>query len=129
MSTTTHYHISRMSNEHHDWMRALEFYKQELDILTKRLSEVSTQYTRTEVKADVEHYQNQFLIQRNNIDELMHDFKEHDVHIHEDVVKMAQHVSNRTLAEHDNLRDRYFRFEKFIHEMRHDFNRFLSRYL
>jgi hypothetical protein len=81
MATTTHYHISRMSNEHHDWMRALEFYKQELDILTKRLSEVSIQYTRTEVKADVEHYQNQFLIQRNNIDELMHDFKEHDTHI------------------------------------------------
>jgi hypothetical protein len=129
MATQTHYHISRMSNEHHDWMRALDFYKQELGILTKRLSEVSQQYTRTEVKADVEHYQNQFIIQQNNISELQQAFKEHDTHIQHDVANMAQHVSNHTLAEHDNLRDRYFRFEKFIHEMRHDFNRFLSRYM
>ena len=54
MATQTLYHISHVSNEHSDWMRACEFYIQEIQILENRLSEVSQRYTRDDVKADVE---------------------------------------------------------------------------
>lgn len=129
MAMHTLYHVSRMSSEHSDWLRALTFYKEELDLLKGRLAEVSMKYTRTEVKAEVEHFQNQFVIQRNNIDELSHDLHEHEKHISRDVQEMAQHLANHTLAEHDSLRDRYFALEKRINELRYEYNRFLARYM
>ena len=59
-----------MSAEYADWMRAISFYQDEIKILNNRLSEVSQRYTNTDVKVEVEHYQNQFIIQNNNLGEL-----------------------------------------------------------
>lgn len=129
MATQTLYHISHVSNEHSDWMRASAFYLEEIQILEKRLAEVSQRYTRDDVKADVEHYQNQFIIQRANFEDLIKDIKGHEIHMHDDAEKKALHLSNNTLAEHDAMRDRFQHMEKFINELRHEFNRFLSRYM
>jgi hypothetical protein len=46
-----------------------------------------------------------------------------------DADRLAQHLSNHTLAEHDNMRDRYQVLEKIITDLRHDFNKFLCRYM
>ncbi len=129
MATQTLYHITHVSNEHSDWLRAIEFYLDEITILQNRLSEVSIKYTREDVKKDVEHYQNQFLIQRANLEDLGKDIKTHEVHMSEDALNKAQHLSNNTLAEHDAMRDRFQNLEKFINNLRHDYNKFLSRYM
>ena len=129
MATQTLYHISHVSNEHSEWMRASEFYIQEIQILENRLSEVSQRYTRDDVKADVEHYQNQFIIQRANFEDLIKDIKTHEIHMSDDAEKKALHLSNTTLAEHDAMRERFQHIEKFINNLRHDFNKFLSRYM
>lgn len=129
MATQTLYHISHVSNEHSDWLRAIDFYKEELTILENRLAEISQKYTREEVKSDVEHYQNQFIIQRANLEDLAKDIRKHEVHMSDDAQRKAQHLSNITLAEHDSMRDRFENLEKFINELRHNFNRFLSRYM
>ena len=93
------------------------------------MSEVSIKYSKQEVRAEVEHFQNQFIVQRNNLDELRHSIGEHVGHIEHDIEKMAQHLSNVTLAEHDQRREDFESLEKVINELRHEFNRFLSRYM
>lgn len=54
-----------MSNEQSDWQRGLDFYKDEIKIHAHRLSDVSGIYApKDEVKPQVEHFQNQFIVQR-----------------------------------------------------------------
>ena len=65
MSTHHTFHISRMSNEQNDWQRGLDFYKDEIKIHAHRLADVSGMYApKDEVKPQVEHFQNQFIVQR-----------------------------------------------------------------
>lgn len=59
-----------------DSLRVLEFYEQELEIIQKRLEEIAGDNTGNEVSVNNGHFQNQFLIQNNNIDELKHKIKQ-----------------------------------------------------
>lgn len=129
MSEHTIYHVSHITSEHREWLRGIEFYNIELDILKKRLAEVSQDYTNTDVKAQVEHFQNQFIVQINNLDELQSAIKKHENKIDKDSNEHAQHLTKETIAEHDNIRDRYYSLEKVINELRHEFNKFLTKYM
>ncbi len=120
-------HISHVSAEHSSWLRGIEFYNDELRIMKHRLEEVSYKNSAQDIKKDVEHYQNQFMVQETNLNHLKHDINNHFKHMESDVETHAQHLSNVTLAEHDAMRDKYVTLEKIINEMRHDFNRFLSK--
>jgi glutaredoxin 2 len=120
-------HISHVGAEHNSWLRGIEFYNDELRIMKHRLEEVSTKNTNQDVKKNVEHYQNQFMVQETNLNHLKHDINNHLKHIENDVEVHAQHLSNHTIAEHDVMRDKYITLEKIINDMRHDFNRFLSK--
>jgi len=124
------FHISRMSNEQNDWQRGLEFYKQELQIHTHRLSDVSGMYeSKAELKPNVEHFQNQFIVQRNNIDQLAHDLGSFEKKVSHESELMAEHIRAETLTEQDTLRDRYTSLEKTINELRHEHNKFLAKYI
>ena len=124
------FHISRMSNEQNDWQRGLEIYKQELQIHTHRLSDVSGMYeSKAELKPNVEHFQNQFIVQRNNIDQLAHDLGSFEKKVSNETQEMAQHISAVTLKEQDVLRDRYTALEKTINALRHEHNSFLAKYI
>jgi hypothetical protein len=130
MSTHNTFHISRMNNEQSDWQRGLEFYKQELQIHTHRLSDVSGMYeSKAELKPNVEHFQNQFIVQRNNIDQLSHDLGSFEKKVSIETQEMAQHIYANTLTEHDVLRDRYTSLEKTINDLRHEHNKFLAKYI
>jgi hypothetical protein len=130
MSTHNTFHISRMNNEQSDWQRGLEFYKQELQIHTHRLSDVSGMYeSKADLKPNVEHFQNQFIVQRNNIDQLSHDLGSFEKKVSIETQEMAQHIHADTLTEHDVLRDRYTALEKTINNLRHEHNKFLAKYI
>ena len=130
MSAHNTFHISRMNNEQNDWQRGLEFYKQELQIHTHRLSDVSGMYgSKAELKPNVEHFQNQFIVQRNNIDQLAHDLGSFEKKVSHETQELAQHIYAETLQEHDVLRDRYTTLEKTINNLRHEHNSFLAKYI
>lgn len=130
MSTHNTFHVSRMNNEQNDWQRGLEFYKQELQIHTHRLSDVSSMYeSKSELKPNVEHFQNQFIVQRNNIDEFAHDLRAFEKKVSSQIQEMAQHISADTLNEHTLLRERYTTLEKTINDLRHEHNSFLAKYI
>ncbi|HVZ55364.1 MAG TPA: hypothetical protein VG870_01790 [Chitinophagaceae bacterium] len=121
--------VSHIGHEHQDWLRALSFYKDELAILDRRLREVAIKNTQSEAAQGVEHFQNQFLIQRNNIDELSHRIREHYDKITSEAKITAGHVEKELVREHQALRDDYTGLERLLQELRHDFNRFLSKWL
>lgn len=61
-----------LHEENKEWLNKLAFYKDELKVMQNRVSEIAAKNTAKDVLASVEHFQNQLIIQRNNIDELAH---------------------------------------------------------
>lgn len=129
MAQRAHTHVTNLSNEHSSWLRGIAFYNDELRILKHRLAEVSFENTVQEVKAEVEHYQNQFIIQEKNLLELKTSIDKNFALIGKDLEEKAMHVSNSTMAETDSLRERYIQLEKIVNEVRHEFNRFFCDHM
>ena len=79
--------------------------------------------------AGVEHFQNQFMIQRNNMDELKHSINEHTGKVAEDAKNHMGKMEGGSVGEHDQLKDRFQTLEKIVNDLRHEFNGYLSKWL
>ena len=121
--------IKHISNLHGDALRGLDFYKQEIGILKKRLEEIASDNTGREVAESIEHFQNQFLIQINNIDDLKHRINENIKDIENQVKNSAGFVDQKLADENTGLYDQYLTDEKIINDIRQDFNRFASKWM
>lgn len=121
--------IKHISNLHSDALRGLDFYKQEISILKKRLEEIASDNTGREVAESIEHFQNQFLIQINNIDDLKHRINENIKTIENQVKNSVGFVDQKSADENAGLYDQYLTEEKFINDIRQDFNRFASKWM
>jgi hypothetical protein len=121
--------IKHVSNLHSDALRGLEFYEQELVILQKRLEEIAKDNTGHEVAVSIEHFQNQFLIQNNNIDELKHKIRENLKIIESQVMSSAGFVDQDAMSVNADLYDQYLTLEKIVNEIRHEFNHFASKWM
>lgn len=121
--------IKHVSNLHGDALRGLEFYEQELVILQKRLEEIAGDNTGHDVAVSIEHFQNQFLIQNNNIDELKHKIKENLKAIESQVMSSAGFVDQDSMSLNADLYDQYLTQEKIVNDLRQEFNRFASKWM
>lgn len=115
--------------EHDMWTNALNFYKEELKIFENRLGEVSAKNSDIDVKAQVEHFQNQFIREAEVIDTLIHDIKMHE----EELVKYAKEhpvaIDHVYFENHTGLEDRMKTFNKLWKELRNEFMKFLSKWM
>jgi len=121
--------IKHISNLHSDALRGLDFYKQEIVILKKRLEEIAADNTGHEVAESIEHFQNQFLIQGNNIDELKHRINENIKAIENQVKNSAGFLDQNSADENSGLYDQYLAEEKIINDIRQEFNRFAAKWM
>lgn len=119
-------HIAHLGNE---CLRGIEFYKQELGFLNERLEDVARGNTGKETAIGIEHFQNQFIIHRNYLDELGHLFHGNNKHIEQQLLKTTIFVEAGTGLEHLHLYDQYLNEEKIFNELRQEFNRFAAKWL
>ncbi len=115
--------------KHLDYLNRLEFYTEEIAILKERLSEVTAKNTDKEVLKQVEHFQNQFIIQRNNIHELKHNIKIHENKLQMEVAKNPTAVDHRKVIVDDKTQDFMRYFEQNFNELRKEFNLFLRDWM
>jgi len=118
-----------VSSEKSSWLRGIEFYQDEIKIMRKRLSEISNANTDKALKTKVEQFHNQFEVHEEQLKKLKHAVNKHAINISTDFENHHGQLERGTLTEHDTMRDDYVNTEKLFNEMRHDFNRFLSKYL
>jgi hypothetical protein len=122
--------VTHISNAHNRWLRSLDFYKQEIIILEKMLTEIARKNTGNEVMRHVEHFDNQFNIQLNNISKLAHDIKGNLKKIGKQAeTSTAGYIDNDLLSTHDKLEDNFEVEEKVINELRADFHHFASEWM
>lgn len=98
-------------------------------VMKNRVAEITSKNTSEEVLKNVEHFQNQLIIQKNNIDELKHSIHDHEQYLQnrlkENSVAADLHKSN----DHPKMRDNFNWFEKNFNELRKELNTFLSKWM
>ncbi|MCC6286303.1 MAG: hypothetical protein IT249_00310 [Chitinophagaceae bacterium] len=121
--------VSHCGTEHGEWLKELSFYKEALQSTKKRLEEVASKNTATEVMKAVEHFQNQLIIQQNNIAELAHNVHEHERHVSKETQLHAGKIDEVLQAEHQDLEEEITLIKKIIKELRAEFNKFASKWM
>lgn len=122
--------ITHFNNQQNDQLRALDFYKQELNILQERLTEVAHKNNKAELQPQIEQYENQLKVQLNNVNELVHSIHENMAAVgREAQLPNAGYITESLLATHDELGARYQQQEQIVNELRHNFNRFAASWM
>jgi uncharacterized cupredoxin-like copper-binding protein len=120
--------IDKLEVRPFDTMRSLIFYKEEINILQQRLDEIAGKNTSFEARQGIEHFQNQFVLQKNNIDELKHKVNLFYEKLSNDTHSHSGQINDVRIDEQNVLQEEFLILEKVIKDMRQEFNAFLKRW-
>jgi hypothetical protein len=119
--------LDNVTTAHNAWLSALRFYSEDLVIMKNRLTEIAGKYTNHDVGKMIEHYQNQFIVQQDNIARLAHDINATVSAMSAQAKKSGTgHVDAAFAGSFRDLGERYLAEEKTVNELRADFNQFSS---
>jgi len=121
--------VSHCGNDHLQWLKSIDFYNDDLDILEKRLIEIVKKNNNHDAMAGVEHFQNQFIVQRNNIGQLRHLIHDHSGRVASDVHDHQGRIDTVLVTEHDSIKGQFESFEKVMNDLRHEYNLFLAKWM
>ncbi|MBS1513351.1 MAG: hypothetical protein JST86_21115 [Bacteroidetes bacterium] len=105
------------------WQRLLDFFKQENAFLKTRLSEVVDGTSDRDFLALAEHFQNQFIIKDEFMDELKHDVNEMENSI-KAVRNKQKPFSEKVESKQNKLRNEIDYLEKSFLQLKNEFNRY-----
>ena len=117
--------IRSLHLEYQLWMRELTFYKEEIKIFESHLEILVRNNTAMEVRAGVEHFQNQFIRQKEVIDQLKHNLNISEKQLAAYAYDLSgSGIENGRLDNHPVLREEMIIFRKIYKELKADFRRF-----
>ena len=119
----------KLGNQHQEMINTLEFYSSDIKFLEKLLSEVLEKNSNHEVKTEAEHFQNQFIIQQKNIDEIKSKIL---INKHEAAMEAKVHagkVDERLVTDINQLEHEEKQIEKTMEEIRTAFKQFVAKWL
>ena len=97
--------------DHTEWMSKLKFYADEITLMKGRLGELASKNNQQDVLVLVEHFQNQLIVQKNNIDELAHTMKVDESSLEKEVNKNPVAVDHREMPSHSKEKEAVDAFE------------------
>lgn len=121
--------IYKQHEENENWLENLSFYEQELGILQKRLAEIVDKNTDEKILAESEHFQNQFIVQKDNIDEIKHAVKQNENFLEDNIEENPVAVDHRKVEYHTKEKDLVETFEKNYAELKSEFEEFVAKWL
>jgi len=110
-----------------EWLNRLAFYKDELKIMQNRIAEIAERNTKTDVLAQVEHFQNMLIIQKNQIDRLRHDTDKQEEELVNLALKNPVASDHRRVEFHPEQKQKIELFEKIFNELRHELIHWLTK--
>ena len=118
--------LQQFHHENRTWVRSLDFFRQENSYLKNRLSEIVDQTMDRTVLAQAEHFQNQFIIKDEFMDQLRHDVNEQERVLTDRFARMGRPVDSDFSQRQDKLREQIAYLEKDFTALRNEFNRYLT---
>ncbi len=122
-------YIGDLHFEHEMWNRELRFCKDELVFLQNRLEEVTAKNTDHDFLREVEHFQNQIIVQNQNVDEFLHAIKMKEHELAEFAKEHPVAVDHVHFEDHGAMRANMEGFHKVYNELKHDFRKFLAKWM
>ena len=115
--------------EHQQWNSELAFWEDELKSFKNRLSELVTRWTDNEVLAQLEHYQNEFILHGGVIEDLQETIEQHETRIAAQTKTGQDALDTILVKKHLEFRNRMETQRQIYAELKKGFFRFLSRYM
>ncbi len=120
---------SNMHFEHKQWNRELAFWQDELKSFNNRLSELVTRWTNKDVLAQLEHYQNEFVLHGGVIEDLQEIIEEHETRIAGQSKTGEDALDTQLAKKHIEFRNRIETQRHIYAELKKGFFRFLEKYM
>ena len=124
-STKVNNILEQFHHENMTWVRSLDFFKQENNFLKNRLSEVVDVTSDKTFLAQAEHFQNQFIIKDEFVDELKHDVNEQEKMLMEKYKKNGTEIDEPAIKRQKYIREQMEYLEKDFTNLRNEFNNYL----
>lgn len=113
--------------EHNQWSSELAFWKDELKSFKNRLEELVTRWTDKDVLAQLEHYQNSFILHGEVIDTLKHEINVHEADLSDHDSRGEDSLNTAHAKNHLAFRDRMETQRQTYADLKKEFFRFLSK--
>lgn len=127
MSREVNVYLSDLHFEHTQWMSELKFWEDEIATFNKRLGEVVVRYTSNEIRASIEHFQNQFILHDEVIDTLKKEVKTHEKMIAKEAEERPVAIDRVYFEDHSALREKMNTQRKIYGELKGEYFSFLSK--
>lgn len=115
--------------EHVQWKKVLLFWKDELKSFQKRLDELAKRWTDKSILVQLEHYQNQFSIQQNAINELDNEINSHEINIASHSKKGVDILNTNLVKNHIECRNKMMTQTTIYDNLKREFFKFLTKYM
>ncbi|MBK7409893.1 MAG: hypothetical protein IPJ40_18700 [Saprospirales bacterium] len=123
-------YLSDLHCEHKVWMNELNFFEDEIMTFEHRLEELAKQnLTKREVMVELEHFQNQFILQKEVINELKHDIRMHEQYLTEVAEANPTAADQPKFQDHGNLRERMETFRKIYLDLKTEFFQYAAKWI
>jgi len=121
--------LEQFHHENQTWVRSIDFFKQENAYLKNRLSQVVDKSFDKNFLAQAEHFQNQFIIKDEFMDELKHDVNEQSRVLRDRYLKTGLNLDESAARRQMNLREQVEFLERDFTKLRNEFNTYLAQML
>lgn len=118
---------SYRSKECNTWVEILRSQREELNRMKTELQNVAANITEKNTLERIDHYENQFEIQLNNVHDLKKNIKLHD-QMGIQQYPMDQGMPPELAEDHERLSFDYADLRRVLHELKTDFRQFLSKH-
>ena len=115
--------------EHKQWRSELAFWEDELKSFKNRLSELIRRWTNKEVLAQLEHYQNEFILHEGVIDELQEAIEKHETRIAGQTQSGLEALDTAMTKKHLEFRNKMETQRQIYADLKKEFFRFLTKYM
>lgn len=115
--------------EHKLWEREIKFWEDEIKSFQNRLSELVTRWTKQEVLAEIEKFENQFAIQKKEFDSLEDQIAMHEKNMAEHYKKNEDVLNKIFVNQHINMREVMETERNLYHNLKKEFFKFLTKFM
>ncbi|MCG8329664.1 MAG: hypothetical protein MI974_18355 [Chitinophagales bacterium] len=123
---STNEKVEALHFEHRLWTNELKFFADELKIYEHRLEELTQKVLEREALQQLEHFQNQFIRQKEVLDTLMHDINAHE---HRLTVAMKNETAfEEDPSYHRSLSSQMESYRSIYADLKKEFMVYLSKY-
>lgn len=115
--------------EHERWRSELFFWKDEMRSFRNRLEELVTRWTDQKVLAELEHFQNEFILHEGRIDEFLEGIETHEHSIAGKSKSGEISMDRIMMKKHLEFREEMETQREMFHNLKKKFFNFLTKYM